>query len=554
MTIVHRIRIGLILLLPFVFTACIQNSSVLQDTSTSNTKIPRPDDQRDQTIASASISTESHSLAEQNKLVGDIQDSEIDKLGKNQNSLETEEFSNLWNRLFSLYALPRISHSKIDVEIRWFIKHPEHLARVQKRAEPYLYDIVEQIEKNNIPGEIALLPVIESAFRPYAFSHGSAVGIWQFVPGTGKRFGLKRNWWYDGRRDVYASTRAAMRYLKRLNKEFDKDWLLALAAYNSGEGRVARAIRKNKKQHKPSDFWHLKLPRETRSYVPRLLAVAEVFRNAERYGIALRDIRNEPVFEAIDIGSQLDLSVAADLADTKAEDLFLLNPGFNRWATAPKGPHILLVPEQKADVFRANLAKLDEKDRLNWTRHKIRKGETLGHISEKYGTTSSALRQINNIRGHLIRAGKHLLVPVAQSNPAYNRNLLAASRNGSGQQIVYKVRSGDSFWTISRKHSVSMRKLAKWNNMAPRDILRPGKKLTIWTKTSRNQSNPIINPIDPFHTINYTVRKGDSLYLISRRFNVKIADLRRWNNQRIGKYLKPGQKLKVRVDITKSTT
>ena len=282
--------------------------------------------------------------------------------------------------------------------------------------------------------------------------------------------------------------------------------------------------------------------------------MAEVFRNAQRYGIVLRDIRNEPVFEAVEIGSQLDLGIAADLADTKAEELFRLNPGFNRWATAPKGPHILLVPEKKADVFKTNLAKLDEKERIKWTRHKIRKGETLGHISNKYGTTSAALRQINNIRGHFIRAGKHLLVPLAKLNPAYYQNLLAASRNGSGRKIVYTVRSGDSFWTISRKHSVSMRKLAKWNNMAPRDILRPGKKLTIWIQASTNQSNPVSNPIDPFRTINYTVRRGDSLYLISRRFNVKIADLRRWNNRKIGKYLKPGQKLKVHVDITKSTT
>ena len=269
MTILHRIRIGSILLLPFFFTACAPNNNVFQDTSDANAKIQRPDDPNNQSITSKS--TLGHLLAGENQLDIVTQRPESDSLeeqAKIQNPPEIEEYSNLWNRLFSLYALPQISHPKIDVEIRWFVKHPEHLSRVQKRAEPYLYDIVEQVEENNIPGEIALLPVIESAFRPYAFSHGSAVGIWQFMPDTGKRFGLKRNWWYDGRRDVYASTRAAMGYLNLLNEQFDNDWLLTLAAYNSGEGRVAKAIRKNKKEQKPTDFWHLKLPRETRAYVP----------------------------------------------------------------------------------------------------------------------------------------------------------------------------------------------------------------------------------------------------------------------------------------------
>ncbi len=543
----NRLRIGLILILPFVLSACVQNSSVLQEKSTENIKIRDANDSSNNTITLNSTQT----LPSIQEL---LQSSQQHPAEINETSIEAKEYSNLWNRLFSLYSLPQFKHSKIDVEINWFKKHPDHLARVQIRAEPYLHYIVEQIEKNELPGEIALLPVIESAFRPYAFSHGSAVGIWQFVPGTGKRFGLQRNWWYDGRRDVYASTQAAIQYLKHLHGKFDDDWLLALAAYNSGEGRVSKDIRKNKKKHKPTDFWHLNLPRETRAYVPRLLAVAEVFRNAEHYGIKLRSIPNRPVFEAVDIGAQLDLGVAADLAETKAEEIFRLNPGYNRWATAPKGPHILLVPEQKAETFKVNLANLDEKSRIKWTRHKIRKGEALSLIAKKYGTTSSAIRQINHIRGNLIRAGKHLLVPLAKLNPAYNQNLLAASQNGIGKKIRYTVRSGDSFWKIAQKHSVNLRKLAKWNNMAPRDTLRPGKKLTIWTKTPPKQSHMALNPINPFHTINYTVRRGDSLYLISRRFNVKIADLRRWNSRKIGKHLKPGQKLKVHVDITKSTT
>lgn len=556
MNMMQKIGIGFFLFL--LLTACAQRSASVKEPSTN--KILSPEQTSGKAINSiptlgSNFSLDEHPFAD-NQLSEQLHP---DQSLQNKNTPIINKPSSVWDRLFSLYALPQVSKPDIDKEIQWYVKHPDYLRRVQQRAAPYLYNIVEQIEKSGIPGEIALLPIVESAFRPYAFSSGRAVGIWQFIPGTGKHYGLKQNWWYDGRRDVYASTQAAIRYFKKLHREFNGDWLLALAAYNSGEGRVATAVRRNRRNGKPTDFWHLKLPRETRNYVPRLLAIAQVLKNAPHYGITLSTIPNAPVFEAVDIGSQLDLAVAAKSAEMEISDLFRFNPGFNRWATPPNGPHLIMIPVEKSAIFKSNLAKLNKQDRLKWTRHKIQTGDTLGHIAGQYGTSSSVLRQVNHIRGDIIYPGKTLMIPLAKLNPSYYQHLRygqnpATAQAPNGKKILYTVKSGDSFWLIARKYSVNMKKLAQSNSMSVYEVLRPGQKLTIWAKSPQFQTSQAENPMNPFQTIIYRVRKGDSLYLISQRFNVKIADLRRWNSSKLGKYLKPGQMLKVQVDITQPST
>lgn len=556
----QRFGIGLFLLVLLLLPACAKRNTGIKDIPITNNEILHPEQASSKAIEAKS--TEDVGYSEEKKSLVDGLQSESTADGQtvlNEEPGEIEEHNNLWDRLFSLYALPEINNPKIDRQLQWFVANPDYLQRVQERGAPYLYDIVEQLEKNGIPGEIALLPIVESAFRPYAYSSGRAAGIWQFIPGTGRIYGLRQNWWYDGRRDVYASTRAAMRYLKKLQRDFKGDWLLALAAYNSGEGKIKRAIKRNRRNGKPTDFWHLKIPRETRAYVPRLLAIAKVFRDAERYGIKLRDIADKPVFQAVDIGGQLDLAVAAKMAEMEIEELYRFNPGFNRWATTPKGPHLLVVPIEKSELFKNNLAELDPKDRIQWTRHKIRKGQTLIHIARKYGTTASVLRQVNQMRSHTIYAGKNLMVPLSKLDPSsYHRTRFGrhfrALPPSNGKKITYTVRSGDSLWGIASKHAVSMKKLAQWNNMRTWDVIRPGQKLKVWRAPSQYQQSLANSAMNPFRTIKYTVRKGDSLYLISRRFNVKVADLRRWNASRLGKYLKPGQKLKVQVDITRPAT
>jgi membrane-bound lytic murein transglycosylase D len=238
----------------------------------------------------------------------------------------TTKPDNIWDRLFKGYTLHKPYNKRFAREYNWYRKHPQYFKRVQERAEPYLHFILEEAEKRSMPTELVLLPVVESAFQPFAYSPGRAAGLWQFIPSTGRMYGLHQNWWYDGRRDVMASTRAALDYLQSLSKQFDGDWNLALASYNAGAGNVRRAIRKNKKKNLPTDYWSLKLPKETMTYVPRLLAISQVFANAHEIGLTLKPIANEPQLAEVRIDNQIDLAKAADMAGLTIEELYQLNP------------------------------------------------------------------------------------------------------------------------------------------------------------------------------------------------------------------------------------
>ena len=462
----------------------------------------------------------------------------------------------IWEHIRAKLSFEVPDNKRIKAQRDWYVRHPNYLDRVAKRAEPFLHYIVQNLEENDMPIEMALLPIVESAFDPFAYSHGRASGMWQFVPGTGKRFGMKQNWWYDGRRDVVASTQGAIAYLKYLHKFFDGDWLLALAAYNSGEGRVRRAMKNNARKNKPTDFWSLNLPRETRAYVPKLLALADIVKQPETYSLKLYEIDNHPVIEKVEIGSQLDLAKAARLSDLSLAEFQRLNPGFNRWATDPDGPHYLLLPKSKVEKFNEGLAKLSDKERLSWQRYKIKSGDSLIKIAKKFHTTPELVAKVNNIKGTQIRAGKHLLIPVAAQAlddyilSAESRLAKTQSKKQQGIKITHKVKSGDTLWDIARKYRVSSKSIAKWNGMAPRDFIKPGQNLVIWQKAKMTTSSS--KPADQIvmRNITYRVRRGDSFARIADKFNVRIKDIERWNSLNRKNYLQPGQVLKLSVDVT----
>lgn len=472
-----------------------------------------------------------------------------------ENSLKSSD--DVWQRIRGQLTFEIPQNKRLIVQRDWYAKHPNYLTRVAKRAEPFLYYIVEELEKNNVPVELALLPVVESAFDPFAYSHGRASGMWQFIPGTGTRFQMKQNWWYDGRRDVIASTAGAIKYMKYLHKFFDGDWLLALAAYNSGEGRVQRAVRKNKKLGKKTDFWSLDLPKETRAYVPKLLALADIVKRPEQFGLKLYEITNEEVIAQVDIKSQLDLAKAANLAGLSLAELQRLNPGFNRWSTDPDGPHRLLLPKHKIAHFEQGLAKLTKDERLAWQRYKIKNGDNLGHIAKKFHTSIELIRQVNNIKGNQIRAGKHLLIPVAaKSLDSYilSQDQRIAKKQAKPQQgikITHNVVAGDNLWDIGQRYKVSGSKIARWNGFAPRDSLKLGQKLVIWQKPNASVKVSHLSVEQAImRNITYKVRSGDSLARIADKFNVRISDIERWNSLKRNKYLQPGQRLKLSVDVT----
>ena len=460
-----------------------------------------------------------------------------------------------WERMREEFRLPEQQHRRLDVHIDWFQRNPAYLDRVFDRADPFLAWILDRLEEHDMPAEIALLPIVESGFQPFAYSHGRAAGLWQFIPGTGDRFGLKRNWWYDGRRDVVDSTQAAIEYLSYLHRYFDGDWLLALAAYNSGEGTVKRAVERNRAQGKPTDFWHLDLPRETREYVPKLLALRDIVADPDRYAIELPDLDAEAQITLVDTAGQIDLALAADLADLNIAELYRLNPGFNRWATDPNGPHRLVIPVAAAEGFAANLAGLPDEQRITWKRHQIKRGETLVQIAQRYHTTVALLQKTNELKGHTIRVGDHLLIPVAQRElTAYTLSAPQRERarvetkvsQGAG---TYTVGSGDTLWEIARRHQLSVAQLARMNGMAPRDLLRPGRTLVVGKGAKATTVSA--HPVAPRQKVHYTVRQGDSLARISQRFRVSVADLRSWNKLNTQAYLQPGQHLVLYVDVTR---
>lgn len=474
----------------------------------------------------------------------------------------------LWARIRRGLTLEHhLDEARVQAELDWYVRHPEYLDRVATRASRYLFHIVETIEQRQMPMELALLPIVESAFDPFAYSHGRASGLWQFIPGTARQYGMQADYWHDGRRDVRQATTGALNYLGRLHERLDEDWFLALAAYNSGGGNVSSSMRKNRRANKPVDFFSLDLLKETRAYVPRLLAISAIIADPGKYGIELLSIADTPYWEVVKIGSQLDLAVAAREADITLEELYLLNPSFNKWSTHPNGPHELLVPVANADTLRTNIAALPVSQRLAWQRHLIKPGESLDAIAHHYNTSVDALRTANNLRGNLIRAGKSLLIPVASNtNTVYalseaerlKKKQRSVEQQTGAAPLVYTVRSGDSFWEIARSHDVTVRTLAKWNGMAPRDMLMPGKQLKIFNQSAATTSTIAMTSQLPqsqevIRKVNYRVRQGESLARIADKFNLSVASIRQWNDSiSKQKYIQPGDRITLYVDVTQT--
>jgi membrane-bound lytic murein transglycosylase D len=470
----------------------------------------------------------------------------------------TKDHDNLWLLIKDELQFNRnINQSSVQDKVAWFARNQDYLDRVSDRADPYLFHIISKLKERNMPLDLALLPIVESAYHPFAYSPSRASGIWQFIPATGKRFGMKQNWWYDGRRDIIAATDGALDYLQNLHKRFHGNWFHALAAYNAGEGNVEKAIRRNQKAGKKTDFWSLQLPRETRSYVPSLLAIAEVLKNNAQYNISFKTIPNTPHFEAIDIGSQIDLATVASLSGLSIDEVYTLNPGFSRWATDPRGPHRILIPVEKAGEFKQNLMALPAADRIAWQQHKIRDGESLSQIATRYQTSVSALKEINRLKDSRIRAGRSLLIPTAKEASKYYslsadaRKFNGLKKTGDGKRYIYAVKRGDNLWDIGRQYGISVTQLTQWNGISSKSLLRPGQKLTVWVKQDNTgKQGSLIKTVAKKDADNaYTVKQGDSLWLIAKKFDIRVKDLLKWNNLKKGKHLQPGQSLIVQSNI-----
>lgn len=434
-------------------------------------------------------------------LIGDpVQDFLGDLELKSDQSLSINNSEDdLWARIKDGYAMPDSVSPYTARQEKWYASNPDYVRRMIDRSQRYLFHIVEEVQKRNMPTEIALLPMIESGFNPQAYSRSRASGIWQFIPSTGKNYGLKQNWWVDNRRDVTAATNAALDYLEKLHGMFGA-WDLALAAYNAGEGTVQRAINRNRKQGLPTDYQSLDLPLETRNYVPKLQAIKNIVTDPERFGLNIATIPNRPYFTHVDAPKQIDAKLAAQLAEVSYEEFTSLNPSFNRPVITSSGEkHQFLLPVWAADRFTENLKNYD-KPLTNWQTYHAKRGERTDHIASKFGINEGQLRYVNGLttRSKKLRNSQAMLVPATFSGEPISDdseiesdsiNVAALEDNNSidqsdeaepksKQAVIHKVKRGDTLQALANRYDTSAKAIMRINHLKS-SKLKLGQRLKI---------------------------------------------------------------------------
>ena len=441
--------------------------------------------------------------------------------------LEEPEF---WQKIRDGYQLDLSDlPPKVQKQRDWYLENPNYLRIVLKRAEPFIFYVADQLDTAGLPLELVFLPIIESTYDPLAYSPSHAAGLWQFIPSTARQFGLERDRWYDGRRDVVQSTEAAITYLSYLHRRFDSDWLLALAAYNSGEGFVSKSIRRNLREGKPTDFWNVKLPRETRNYVPQLLALASIISDPKKYNVTLPEIPFEPYFTSVQVNHQIALSTIIDVSGVSPSLFTQLNAAYRRSITPPEGSYQILLPRANAKDFRHFINTTNPR---TWIPHKeyiIASGDTLSHIALRFNVPVSSIKKRNGLLGDRLTIGNTLYIPEGDGEAMVVPKIMRY------KTISHIVTSGDTLSSLAVKYGTSVRDLRAQNGLNS-ELIRIGQALDILVPSASTKSTKL-------RRLFYTVKSGDSLYLIAKKFSLLISDITRWNKISREEYLQPGQKL-----------
>ncbi|MAR83569.1 MAG: lytic transglycosylase [Legionellales bacterium] len=446
----------------------------------------------------------------------------------------------LWqaiNRTETISYNPK--QTDIVKQIAFYTKNKHTIPTLANNAQPYLYYIYQQTQVREMPAELALLPMVESNYNPFLYSNQGATGLWQIMPGTASGFHLDINWWYDGRRDIRASTKAALDYLTYLHDFFD-DWLLAIAAYNCGEGTVNKAIHHNQQAHLPTDFWSLSLPYQTKIYVPKLLALATIIKNPEQYNTQLPSIANTPYFTSVSVSGQIDFSLIAKLANVSTQTVRALNPGYRRFATAPTSHDSLLLPIEKAPIFTDNLNHHTDK-KVHWEHHRVQSGDTLSTIAKHYHTRVSVLERVNNLHSSIIHPNQDLLVPLTKelssTTPQHTRQIgnIAEDHVPGPQKVTYTVQAHDTLETIAQRYHVTLSAICFWNHLSKTQPLHIHQTLILWL-SPRSIHSP--------SAVIYTVKSGDTLSTIAQRYHSTTAQLKTINHLP-NNLIRIGQKLTI---------
>lgn len=450
----------------------------------------------------------------------------------------TNKKHDVWSDVRAHFTLPpQTNRPEVQSEIKRYLRQKKSLEKTLERATPYLYYIHNSIQQHHMPGELALVPLVESEYSPFAYSWAGATGLWQMMPGTASGLGLKINWWIDERRDIIKSTDAALRYLTYLRDFFDNNWLLAIVSYDAGAGRVQQAVKhaKNKK-----DFWSLELPKEAKKYLPKLLALREIIAHAQRYHVHLPNIANQPYFKKHIMHKPIALKTAANLAGISMTKIRLLNPSFRRWSTVPKGPYALLIPAKHFKQFIHNLNKHHATNaHKHLKKHRIQPGESLSSIAHKHHTSKQKIQAINQLKNSKIIAGQMLWVPkqVFLRLPGFTNKQttkINADHSPGPKKTIYVTKKHDSLTQIAKKFNVDIRELRYWNQFKRNHQLKPGDPIMIWKRPRFSHGRRF-----------YTVRQGDTLLGLAHQFHLSIAQLKHYNHTPKNQ-LRIGQTLRVR--------
>ena len=393
----------------------------------------------------------------------------------------------------------------------------------------FLYFVIQELEKNNLPLELAILPYIESNYDPFSISSSGAVGIWQFMPRTGRLYQLDKSWWNEDRHDPFRSTEAAVKYLKYLYQRFDQNIYLTLAAYNAGPSLLDRRINQNKRRGMDTDFWSLNVPVQTKNYVPKYIALRELILNSDNYGIKLPQIPYQPVVKKISIPGQVEVLTLSEYLDIKPELLYKLNAGYTKWASAPENESVFYIPSEKYILFEDEDNPFKNSNQINWISHIVQSGDSLWSLASKYDTEVKIIKKINYLNNDLLSIDDTLLIPLSKSK---SNNFIPYE--------MYIVSEGDTLWSIAKEYNIEIRDLSRMNAIDEDSYLQLGQQLSIGNKNIHR------NIESKKRTILYSVKQGDNLFKISELFDVSISSIEEINNFN-NATLMPGQIIKVAI-------